>query len=304
MSFEESCAPTFAAHQTFHPRFGWLKKGVDAIRRNPQVFSSQSATLDLGVGKNMVDAIKFWAVAFKLLETGVGGVLAPTKFAEDFLSEDGFDPYLEDVSTLWLLHLRLLQQTCLAPVWWLFFNDFAHATFTQKKAADAIASEVIDSAIAKQPNRSSIDKDIDALIRMYTLKSAKARQSIEDVLDSPFRALGLVIPNEVGESSFRFVFGRKPSLSGFVVQYACLDFMERNSLAGSTVSLTRLVSDENSPGRLLKIDAESLRTYIEEFDLEGVSISSAAGSLQMTLSRSVHELLNAAIHKHYGMGGK
>lgn len=302
MSFEESTIPTFASHQTFHPRFGWLKKGVDAVRLNQLVFSSPTATLELGVGKNMVDAIKFWSLAFKLIESR-GGHLVPTKFADDFLGEQGFDPYLEDVSTLWLLHLRLLQEACAVPVWWLFFNEFAHATFSQKRLADSIASEVYDSAIPKQPNRSSVDKDVDALIRMYTLKSKKARQSIEDVLDSPFRELGLIIPNEVGESNFRFVFGRKPNLTGFVVQYACLDFIHRNNLAGSTVSLTRLASDENSPGRLLKIDVEVLKTYIEEFALDGVAISSAAGSLQMTLSGPADGLITSAVLKHYGLGG-
>jgi hypothetical protein len=134
---------------------------------------------------------------------------------------------------------------------------------------------------------------------MYTLKSKKARQSIEDVLDSPFRELGLIVPNEVGESSFRFVFGRKPTLTGFVVQYACLDFMARNNLSTSTVSLARLVSDENAPGRLLRLDAEALKNYIEEFALDGVSISSAAGSLQMTLSKSVDGLIEDAIRRHY-----
>ncbi len=246
----------------------------------------------------MVDAIKYWVLAFKLLEEREG-VLRPTEFADSILGDTGLDPYLEDVSTLWLLHLRLLQDKCIAPVWWLFFNEFAHATFSQKRLSDAVAAEILDSAIPKQPNRSSVDKDSDALIRMYTLKSKKARQSIEDVLDSPFRDLGIVIPNEVGESSFRFVFGKKPTLTGFVVQYACLDFMARNNLASSTVSLARLVSDENAPGRLLKIDSETLKNYIEEFALDGVSISSAAGSLQMTLSGSIDELLKAAIERHY-----
>ena len=298
MSFEDACSPSFAAHQTFHPRFGWLKKGVDVVRQDAKVFSSDSATLSLGVGKNMVDAIKFWALAFKLIEDQQG-VLVPTNFANVFLGQEGLDPYLEDISTLWLLHLRLLQEKCIAPVWWLVFNEFAHATFSQKRLADSVAAEILDSPIPKQPNRSSVDKDADALIRMYTLKSKKARQSIEDVLDSPFRELGLIIPNEVGESTFRFVFGRKPTLTGFVVQYACLDFMARNNLSSSTVSLARLVSDENSPGRLLKVDTETLKNYIEEFALDGVSISSAAGSLQMTLAKPVADLLGEAVKRHY-----
>ena len=302
MSFEDSCAPVFAGHQTFHPRFGWLKKGVDAFRENPRIFAESDATVQLGVGKNMVEAIKFWCQAFKLIENREGQ-LRVAEFAERIFGKQGVDPYLEDVSTLWLLHLRLLADRCQAPVWWLFFNEFGHATFSQKRLADSIAVEVADSVLDKKPNRSSLDKDVDALIRMYTLKSKKARQSIEDVLDSPFRDLGIVIPNDVAEGSFRLVFGRKPNLNGFVVQYACLQFMRDKALSASTISLNRLVSDEGSPGKTLKLDVETLKTYLEEFDLEGVQVSSAAGSLQMSISKSADILLEEAFNAYYLKGG-
>ena len=30
MRLDESCERVFARHETFHPRYGWLKKAVDA----------------------------------------------------------------------------------------------------------------------------------------------------------------------------------------------------------------------------------------------------------------------------------
>jgi hypothetical protein len=56
----------FANHQTFHPRFGWIKKGYDAAVADPNVFNLKSAPVRLGVGKNMVEAIRFWAMATKV----------------------------------------------------------------------------------------------------------------------------------------------------------------------------------------------------------------------------------------------
>jgi len=46
-------SPTFARHETFHPRVGWLSKAVHAVAGDPEVFLRDSAPVDLGVGKNI-----------------------------------------------------------------------------------------------------------------------------------------------------------------------------------------------------------------------------------------------------------
>lgn len=61
--------PVFARHETFHPRYGWLKKGFDKANYgdDPLFFNRDHASVVLGVGKNMVKPIKYWGVAFKIL---------------------------------------------------------------------------------------------------------------------------------------------------------------------------------------------------------------------------------------------
>lgn len=51
--------PIFARHETFHPRFGWLKKGYDKAIENSAIFSEESVSTTLGVGKNMVKTIRY-----------------------------------------------------------------------------------------------------------------------------------------------------------------------------------------------------------------------------------------------------
>ena len=108
-------SPTFARHETFHPRYGWLHKGFAAAHKDHGVFTAPNATVTLGVGKNMVNAIRYWAQAFKVLEDVPEpfrprvSLLRPSPFGEALLSEDGWDPYLEDAGSLWLLHWQLLR---------------------------------------------------------------------------------------------------------------------------------------------------------------------------------------------------
>ena len=54
MRVEHACLPTFARHETFQPRYGWIKKAIDAASDDADVFNQPDAVVRLGVGKNMV----------------------------------------------------------------------------------------------------------------------------------------------------------------------------------------------------------------------------------------------------------
>lgn len=102
-------ASIFARHETFHPRFGWLKKGFDRASHDPEVFLRDDATVRLGIGKNMVRSLRYWEFAFKLLKGD-----QPTDFGKQLLGNSGWDLYIEDPASLWLLHWKLLEPPCFA----------------------------------------------------------------------------------------------------------------------------------------------------------------------------------------------
>ena len=77
----------FARHETFHPRYGWIKKGFDAVSRDPKIFLREDAPVKLGVGKNMAASIRYWCNAFKVLENDL-----PSEFGDRLLKDDGWDP--------------------------------------------------------------------------------------------------------------------------------------------------------------------------------------------------------------------
>ena len=41
----------FGRHQTFAVRYGWLSKGFQAVKKNPNILRSEEAVEVLGVGK-------------------------------------------------------------------------------------------------------------------------------------------------------------------------------------------------------------------------------------------------------------
>lgn len=92
----------------------WLKKGYDyLVDRNK--FTDPDAVVKLGVGKNMVQSIKFWLRAFGLLNDDEATEIARYLFDD----RDGRDPYAEDNATLWILHY-LLVVTAASSIYRLF----------------------------------------------------------------------------------------------------------------------------------------------------------------------------------------
>lgn len=302
MSFRDSCNPTFAGHQTFHPRFGWLKKAVDQVIEDPRVFAREDATLQLGVGKNMVDAIKFWAVTAKLIseqKTTTGGEFHATTFAKEFVVEGGYDPFIEDSLTLWMIHWNLLKPMSNSPVTWIFFNEFNAVEFGQDTLYQFMLREIHDQGnLRKPPNPSSISKDTDVLIRMYSRKVLSGRQTVEDALDSPFRDLGLIVPSQLAQGCYRVVLGPKPSLPQAAVAVACLEFLEATESAATSMSISRLANDENSPGKAMKLSSESIVEMLSGF--ESLRLTNSAGIQQLVVECDPLSVRSAILDDYFG----
>lgn len=272
MTLEQSTTPTFANHQTFHPRFGWIKKGYDAAERDPNIFNEKSAPVDLGVGKNMVEAIRFWALATKVIARSPHpdrprtSVYSATRIGRALLDDRfGFDPYMEDPATLWILHWHAMSDRSVLPVWRLMFNDFGALEFTDEELLQFCLDEIAATTWS-QPMKSSVQKDVDCLLRMYSRRDAQGRQGLDDLLDSPFRELGLIRPSPGAgrKNTYRVVRGAKPTLPAVAVTYACLDYLSRSAAGSATITLTRLATDPGSPGRIMKLTEQDIAEAIED----------------------------------------
>ena len=307
------CVKKFGAHQTFSPRFGWLKKAFDGVIENPQIFSDGDAPRHLGVGKNMVDSIAFWATAFRIIsplsEKAKSGarLYEATPFGRFiFDSERGVDNYLEDPNTLWLLHWNSLQVGCQLPVWWLSFNSFPAVEFS----SEALQIFVLEQTTASDWNFNNlkpIQKDVDCLLKMYSPRENQARLTVDDFLDSPFRDLGLLTPSSLTTSGFRFEYGPKAGLSAEVALTICLDFIARTTPDARTVTIGRLVSDHGSPGRLLKLSEQALGELLSSATAlfpDLVSLSSPTGSMQLNAHQAPETLRELVLRSHYKLKSK
>src|ERR1700722_5526754 len=108
MSANDNVSFRFAGHETFPCRYTWLPKAVRCIQENPHLFSDEDrAMVVLGVGKNMVRAIKFWAEVAGAARPSQKDGWNVTNLGQNLFGHEGYDPYLEDIQTLWLIHWKI-----------------------------------------------------------------------------------------------------------------------------------------------------------------------------------------------------
>mgnify|MGYP001715985647 CR=1 FL=1 len=165
---------TFSGHESFPCKALWLKKGFDFVVDGNK-WSSPNSVVKLGVGKNMVASIRFWMKAFNLVEND-----NLTSIANLLLNdENGFDPYLEDLGTLWLLHY-LLVSTGEATLYNLFFTRFQRerTLFERQQVVALVKRCMTEDNKLKGYNENTVKKDVAVLLQNY-LRPYKS-MSMED----------------------------------------------------------------------------------------------------------------------------
>lgn len=288
----------FARHETFHPRHSWLKKGYDAALNDPSVFTRDDGAVVLGVGKNMVRAIRYWCLAFKVLETRDGGTF-PTEFGETLLGVGGWDPYLEDVASLWLLHDALLSAPSLASAWEYAFFGFAKHEFTLEEMVLGLEEYAEREFPNSRTAPSSLRKDVSCILRMYAGNPQRGVIS-EESIQCPFVELGLLASGSTPDRSM-FVMGDKPGLRPAIITAACLQFAHRTAPTARTISFSRLLRDRGSPGMAFKLTESALYAALEEIADKGaeLGVSDAGGVIQLTYGTSPQVTARALLDDHY-----
>lgn len=288
----ETAAPSqvvsFAGHETFSLRYGWLKKCVDAVTARQDFFSHDDAVVALGVGKNMVRAVRHWGLVTRVIEEvhGTRGrQLAVSALGGRIFGDGGVDPYLEDPRTLWVLHWMICTHPDRATTWRWAFGVWGRHAFTR----DELRAALRTLAIGARATDATISRDVEVFLRTYLPPRAARGAPLEDALDSPLVELQLLREDPV-EGRCEFVRGTKPSLDDTVVAFAVLDYWERTNAHSESMHVDALVHGHGSPGRVLCLDERSLverLEFAEAWSRGALLYDQTAGLRQLRRKRKV-----------------
>ncbi len=261
MKFDPSKV-AFGRHETFALRYSWLSKGFHAFQRNPNVFESDQATVELGVGKNMVLSIRYWLRACQMIKTTV---VEPTAIGALILdATTGFDPYLEDEATIWLIHWLLATNCELATSWYWFFNKYHKPEFTGQELTTALSDFIKEHVIEKKrPSLGTIKNDAQLLHRMYSQSRGNTRMPLEEALDSPLTLLRLVTQT-AGGRSYQSKLEARSGLPLGILGFAVAQLLEQRKVKAIPVEeLMYSRDDYPAPGAIFRLTENDLITKLE-----------------------------------------
>ncbi len=262
MSSVDTGRYSFSGHETFPLRYAWLPKGVQGLQSYPNLFTRDDAMVILGVGKNMVTSIRFWCETLRLIQSADRGkVVQTTPLGQALFSDGGWDPYLEDPGTLWLLHWLLVSRRDRASTWYLTYTQFHEPTFTRDSLTEWLMKRVQQTPLVRATT-ASVRRDVEVFIRTYTPAHATRDLPLEDTFDCPLVELGLI--REVERGVYEFVRGPKPALPQAIFVYALLEFWERIAPSQRTLSFESIQYGGGSPGAAFKLSENALAAYLEE----------------------------------------
>ena len=217
--------PIFSGHESFRCKTHWLKRGYDFLVRGNN-FSNEDAVISLGVGKNMVSSIKYWMKAFGLLDAKNNTIREITHYLLD--SENGKDPYIEDLGTLWLLHFLLVFEDH-STLYKKIFVEYHRQRndISKSKLRNFIkASCYNENYNIKYYNESTLKKDIDVFIQNYC---GVGKESVEEqnILLLPLH----LIRQGVEKDTWVFNYINHNSIPAEIFLYSIISSMEQNSLS-------------------------------------------------------------------------
>jgi len=233
----------FSGHETFHCKNLWLKKGYDFVNKKGKF--TDEACVELGVGRNMVNSIRFWLKAFNIVD----GITEETTNIANFIFDNDFgkDKYIEDETTLWLLHYLLIVNDY-SSIYSIIFNDFRKV----KPEFDKNNFLSYIKGIGIETNQNTVEKDFSVFYRTYYSKNEK---DIEDSFSGILSELELIqLLKKDNSTKMRIQNSKQKNIPVELILFIILE----NKKYGKSISFTSLYSETDSVGNIFALSKDEL----------------------------------------------
>ena len=256
----------FRAHDTFFIRKGWLNKGLRNVNADAGVFmGSKGNPMDvLGIGANMVKALRYWLQAVRLTSEPASGRKEQT-FTDfgNVVFEN--DPYIEEMGTLWILHYQLASNKEEATAWYYFFNEFKASEFTKEDFVKQLSNYVRING--EEVSERSLEDDYNCIINTYVsrMKSNPEKVQPESNIDCPFGELGLIDIANRKEKLYRKATPKKDLIHPLVVLAVILDQADGKE----EIKISSIQNDPCNVGKIFNLDIITLTALLYKIELMG-----------------------------------
>ncbi|MBD1381554.1 DUF4007 family protein [Metabacillus arenae] len=248
----------YGQHQSFYLRDRWLNKAIKHLIEDERFFYDKEAFEKIGLGKNMVQSLRFWVVATRVVEE---------KFNNDrkkihLITPLGniiykYDKFIQFRDTASIIHYNLAKEIEPATTWYWFFNKLNEITIKKENLNKSLNDWVVFNEDKKISIR-SLSRDVDCLIKLYT-----AGQSIldpEENIQSPITKINLLKENKGN------IIKNSPSIDDVgdtALLYTLIKYAEDQGI--DNVSVEEIATKKGLWGKIFNLNRATIVNALEKF---------------------------------------
>ena len=266
----------FRAHDTFAIRKGWLHKGMKHILKNPRLFVDKNINPmdELGIGSNMVKALRYWLQAFGLtVETGTTTKKQEFTVLGKLIWDN--DLFMEEDGTYCILHYLLASNFEQATAWHYFFNIYNMNEITKESFINDIKSYISIQDPDYQVSERLLEDDFDCIIKTY-YRSIDSNSNPESNIESPLTELGLI---KLIDKKNKIYAKVAPSFATINPLIALAVIIRENEKEKSTdIKISKIEKDPCNLGRIFNLNNIQVAEHLDNLQKLGyIKVVRAAG---------------------------
>jgi len=221
----------------------------------------------LGIGANMVKALRYWLQVVGLTTEVTKGkrIQMLTPIGKEIFSNDR---YIEELGTLYLLQYQLAKQKEEATAWYYFFNEFSMSEFTKEEYVQALQNYILMEDKEETVAIRSLNDDFACIINTYLprYKSNPGKVSPENNIDCPFGELGLIDIANRAKKTYKKSIPSAKSFNPWVVLAVIMDQAEGRD----EISLNELLTKPCNIGKVFNLDAITMLDILHSLENKGM----------------------------------
>lgn len=236
-------------HGSFYLRSGWGTKIIQAVEADDMIFSpanEQKAVDEIGLGRVMIKALRYWADASGLTtEEKVQGGISEKRTALFNLIEAN-DRYFQKPGSLLLLHRNIALNDENATAWYWAFNEFDKQSFTKDEFVDGLHYFLAVNEMSIK--KAAVDKEFNCFKNTYL---ADKKFDIKTVMDEDtypfFGSLHLLRMNE--DKKFEKTYLTKADMPLQILIYAIAKDNPEESTHQGQISIDKIMEEKKQVGK-------------------------------------------------------
>ena len=251
-------------HSSFYMRSGWGTKIIQAVEENDMIFTpsnEQQAIDNIGLGKIMIKALRYWADAMGLtkeIKVQSGVKLVPETIYK-YIKEN--DLYFQRQGSLLLMHRNLALNKENATAWYWAFNEFNMNTFTKESFVEGLQAYLAVNEM--KIKKDAIDKEFLCFKNTYLSDEKFDKNKIMDEDTYPFLApLKILMVKGKGVFEKRLFDGKEIPVE--ILMYSIAMDNPEESKNGIQLNIDKIIEEKQQVGRYFPMKYSKLLELLME----------------------------------------